>query len=309
MPFTWFVVEGEMMNIDQLKTFIAVVETNSFTQAAKTICRTQSAVSLQIKRLEEELGVSLLARFAKSFKLTRSGKDLLQYAKKIIRMHDEAILYISNREMLGHIRIGAPEDYISPFLTRTLSRFSKMHPQVKVDVIANQSVNLKKAVEQADLDFAICTEIREGGNVVMQEPLAWISSPKHRQHETKGQIPLAVSYEGCPYRRWATGSLESAGRDFRINYTSPTSPGIMAAVRVGFSVAILGVTFIPDDLILIGAAENFPPLPMSSLTLHRAPVPSSPLLLAFETTIREVFSEVRKELQEQLKSGNRVLFK
>lgn len=296
------------MNIDQLKTYIAVVETSSFTKAAKTVYLTQSAVSLQIKRLEEELGVALLTRIAKTVKLTGAGKDLLAYARQIVQTHDEAVLTISNRELLGHIRIGAPEDYISPFLTRILSRFSRDHPQVKVDVISNLSVNLKRAVDQADLDFALCTEMREGGTVVFREPLAWISSAKHNQHENLDQIPLAVSYEGCPYRRWAVGCLEAAGYEFRINYNSPTSTGIMAAVRVGFAVAILGVTNIPEDLILIGKEHGFPPLPMAHITLHRAPMPSSPLLLAFETCIRDTFKEVQDELHEQLKSGDRVSF-
>lgn len=296
------------MNIDQLKTFIAVIEMDSFTKAAKTVHLTQSAVSLQIKRLEEELGVSLLTRFAKSFKLTGSGKDLLQYAKQIIQLHDDAILSISNRELLGHIRIGAPEDYISPFLTHILSDFYKAHPQVKVDVISNLSVNLKKAVDQADLDFALCSEIREGGSVVFREPMVWVSSDKHKQHEAKGQIPLAASYEGCPYRRWAIGSLEAAGREFRVNFNSPTSTGIMAAVRVGFSVAVLGVTNIPDDLIIIGEEQGFPSLPIAHITLHRAPMPSSPLLLAFEKTIRDTFKDVRNQLQTQLASGKRVQF-
>ncbi len=163
-------------------------------------------------------------------------------------------------------------------------------------------------MDQAELDFAICTEIREGGSVVFQEPMFWISSAKHKQHESQGQLPLAVSYERCPYRRWAIESLESAGRDFRINYNSPTSTGIMAAVRVGFSVEILGVTYIPDDLLIIGESEGFPQLPKASITLHRAPVPSSPLLLAFEKIILDVFSEVGIELREQLEAGNRVCF-
>ena len=296
------------MNIDQLKTFIAVIETDSFTKAAKTVHLTQSAVSLQIKRLEEELGVSLLNRFAKRFKLTGSGKDLLQYAKQIIQLHDDAILSISNRELLGHIRIGAPEDYISPFLTHILSDFYQAHPQVKVDVISNLSVNLKKAVDQADLDFALCTEMREGGSVVFREPMAWISSATHKQHETQGQLPLAVSYEDCPYRRWAIGGLEAAGRAFRVNYNSPTSTGIMTAVRIGFSVAVLGVTNIPDDLIVVGEEHGLPSLPMAHITLHRAPRPSSPLLLAFEKTIRDTFKKVRNQLQTQLASGKRVRF-
>jgi len=296
------------VNIDQLKTYIAVVETGSFTKAAKTVHLTQSAVSLQIKRLEEELGVSLLTRIAKTVKLKGAGRDLLVYARKIIQTHDEAVLTVSNRELLGHIRIGAPEDYISPFLTRILSGFSKAHPRVKVDVISNLSVNLKKAVDQADLDFALCTEMREGGGVVFREPMAWVSSPRHKQHRFPGPLQLAVSYEGCPYRRWAVGSLEAAGREFRINYNSPTSTGIMAAVRVGFAVAILGVTNIPGDLIRIGEREGFPSLPMAHITLHRAPVPSSPLLQAFETCIRETFRQVQEELHGQLDSGSRICF-
>ena len=283
------------MNTDQLKTYVAVVETGSFTQAAKTVHLTQSAVSLQIKRLEDELGVSLLNRLPTAIKVTGAGKDLYHYAKEMIELHDRAVLTISNRELMGHIRIGAPEDYISPFLTRIFSRFSQAHPRVKVDLISNLSMNLKKAVDQADLDFALCTEMREGGEVVFREPMAWVSSPVHGQHETADVLPLAVSYAGCAYRRWATGSLEASGRAFRINYTSPTSTGIMAAVRVGFSVAVLGVTNIPEDLMVIGEDQGLPPLPMAHITLHRAPKPSSPLLLAFETCIRETFRDVQAE--------------
>lgn len=291
------------MNFDQLKTYIAVVEAGGFTRAAKAVHLTQSAVSLQIKRLEEELGLSLMNRNNRRFKLTTAGKDLLQYAKKIVRLHDEAVLSVTNRSLTGHIRIGAPEDYISPFLTRILSRFSQSHPRVKVDVISNLSVNLKKAIDQADLDFALCTEIREGGQTVFREPLAWVSSPVHCQHQTVNPMPLAVSYEGCPYRNWAVGSLEAAGKDFRINYNSPTSTGIMAAVRAGFSVAILGITNIPEDLAVVGKEQGLPSLPMAHITLHRAPKPTSPLLLAFETCILDIFKGVQEELARQLASN------
>ncbi|MCK5793729.1 MAG: hypothetical protein KAH12_03425, partial [Anaerolineales bacterium] len=100
----------------------------------------------------------------------------------------------------------------------------------------------------------------------------------------------------------------AAGREFRVNFNSPTSTGIMAAVRVGFSVAVLGVTNIPDDLIIIGEEQGFPSLPIAHITLHRAPMPSSPLLLAFEKTIRDTFKDVRNQLQTQLASGKRVQF-
>ncbi|MCG8565818.1 MAG: LysR substrate-binding domain-containing protein [Desulfobacterales bacterium] len=296
------------MNIAQLKTLIAVVETGNFTHAAKTVHLTQSAVSLQIKRLEEELGETLLHRDAKTIKPTGAGKDLLLYARELIRIHDEAILSVSRREHSGHIRIGAPEDYISPFLTRIFSRFSQDYPRVKVAMVSKPSVHLKKDVDQADLDFALCTEMQDGGKVLFREPMVWVSSPRHRQHETKDQVPLAVSYEGCPYRRWSMGSLEAAGREFRINYTSPTSTGIMAGVRAGFAVAIMGITNIPDDLMIIGEAQGFPNLPMAHITLHRAPKPSSPLMLAFENHIRDIFKEVQSQLRDQLNAGERVWF-
>lgn len=279
------------MQIDFLKTFITVVETSSFTKAAKIVNLTQAAVSLQIKRLEAELGTPLFIRYSKTFKLTSSGKILLKYARKIVRNHDEAILAISNPELSGHIRFGSPEDYVSPFLSEILSRFSKTYPKVIVDVVCEYSMKLKEAVDSSELDFALCTEILDGGDVIFREPLVWISSPVHLQHQTIDPLPLAASYEGCAYRRWSIRALEQANIRHHIKYSSPTSTGTKAAVQAGFAVAVIGITNIPKDLMVIGAKENFPELPTANLALHRAPGAFNPLMLAFEKCIRKTFLE------------------
>lgn len=284
------------VQIDPLKTFIAVVETGGFTRAAAIVNLSQAAVSLQIKRLEEELGTSLFFRKARSFQLTPAGKSLLQYARKIVKTHDRAILEISRPELSGTLRFGAPEDYVTPFITKILSRFSRKYPGVNVEVVCELSMKLKEAVDTADLDFALCTEIFDGGTIIFREPMVWISSHEHLQHKTVYPLPLGVSYEGCAYRRWCIRAVEQAGFTHRIKYSSPTSTGIKAAVQAGLAVAVMGITNTSKNLLVLDKKDKFPDLPDAHVILHKAPGHYSPMHMAFEKCVKETFSDISREL-------------
>ena len=283
------------MQIDALRTFVIVMETGNFTRAAHIVNLTQAAVSLQIKRLEEELDTKLFVRIAKTVKPTNAAKALEIYARQILRNHDEAMLVISQPEFTGIVRFGSPDDYAIPFLSEILARFAVRHPKVVVHLTSDYSKRLLDAVRSAEIDFALCTEYLDGGEVIFREPLVWISSPEHQQHK-QYPLPLAASYEGCAYERYCLQALEDARMEYQIKYVTSGTDCTAAAVRAGLAVGLTGTSNIPHGLIRVGKEENLPPLPEVKVALHKAPGTTTPLSLAFESCIKETFRDLCREM-------------
>ena len=255
---------------DLLRTFAAVTETASFTRAAKLVNRTQSAVSQQIRRLEEELGQRLLERQGREVRPTALGEALLSYARRMLRLHDEAVDALSRPEVAGVVRLGAPDDYATGFLPDVLSRFASSHPRVQVEVRCQPSRELRTALECGDLDLVIysCGDLPEGAELLGHEPLRWVTSARSPAHE-QTPVPLAVYDQHCLYRKWSLAALDGVGIAYRIAYFSQSLAGIQAAVRAGLAVAPLGAGSIPPGTRILGQAEGFPDLPTGNLTLLR----------------------------------------
>ena len=191
-----------------LRSFVAIAETGSFTAAASRVHRTQSAVSMQIKRLEELLGRALFVREGRSVSLTRDGDTLLAHARRILRSHGEALAAFDRDALAGEVTIGAPDDYASTFLPRILARFAENHARVHVNVVCQPSVELLRRLAERTVDLALVTQGsgERGGTVVHHEPLVWVTSARHRVHEQE-PLPLAIFEPGCSFRRAATESL------------------------------------------------------------------------------------------------------
>ena len=283
------------MQIDTLKTFVNVMETGSFTRAAHIVNLTQAAVSLQIKRLETELETELFIRISKSIKPTNAAKALEVYARQILRHHDEAMLVIAQPELSGTIHFGCPPDYSDPFISEILARFSKKHPRVVVHLSTDYSKRLLEDVRSAEIDFALCTEMLDGGEVLFQEPLVWISSPIHQQHKTY-PLPIASSYEGCYYQKHCLQALEEARMEYQIKYMTSSTEATASAVRAGLAVGVTGISNIPPGLIQLGEKEHFPKLSGVRVALHKAPGTATPLSLAFESCIKNTFADLCQRL-------------
>jgi DNA-binding transcriptional LysR family regulator len=255
---------------DLLRTFVAIVDAGGFTSAAQQVHRTQSAVSMQVRRLEALLDRALFQREGRGVQLTPDGEALLGYARRLLKLHDEALAVLTRPDLSGLVRLGTPDDYVGRFLPDILVRFARAFPRVQVEVHCEPSVNLRRLLAEDRLDLALitCTPGAETGEVLRREPTVWATAERHLAHEDE-PLPLALFQPGCPFRDWALTGLNGWGRPYRIAYTSASITGLFAAVTAGLAVTVLGRSILPADVRPLRADEGFPPLPPASITLHR----------------------------------------
>ena len=273
-----------------LRSFVAIAETGSFTAAARRVSRTQSAVSMQIKRLEETLGRELFSRDGRTVELTPDGEVLLGHARRILAVHREALAAFDRDALAGEVTIGAPDDYASTFLPRILARFGRTHPRVQVNVVCRPSCELLPCLAQASVDLALVTQGNgeEGGVLVHREPVVWLTSARHSVH-AEDPLPLAVFDQHCCFRRAAVERLGRVGRRHRIAYVSASIAGIYAALDAGLAVSMLLRSNLRPGLRTLTEAEGFPTLPDAGIMLLRARQDPDPLFDRLEEHILESF--------------------
>ena len=245
---------------DLLRTFVAIVDAGGFTSAAQQVHRTQSAVSMQVRRLEAALDRTLFQREGRGVQLTPEGEALLGYARRLLKLHDEALAVLSRPDLSGLVRLGTPDDYVGRFLPDILVRFARAFPRVQVEVHCESSVNLRRLLAEDRLDLALITGTpgAETGEVLRREPTVWATAERHLAHEDD-PLPLALFQSGCPFRDWALAGLNERGRPYRIAYTSASLTGILAAVTAGLAVTVLSRSILPAEVRPLRAEEGFPP--------------------------------------------------
>ena len=201
-----------LLDVDQLRSFIAIAETGSFTKAAEVVNKTQSAVSMQMKRLEERLDRPIFARDGRASKLTEDGQRLLDYARRIIKLNVETVAAFSDAELSGRVRLGVPDDYADRYLPEIMARFSRAYPSVELSVICEPSVDLLERIDANEIDLAIVTncESKRASETFRRERLLWVTSNRHSTH-TEAPLPLALGRPTCSWRRIAVERLESIG--------------------------------------------------------------------------------------------------
>ncbi len=282
---------GANLDSDLLRTFVAIADSGSFTAAAKAVSRTQSAVSMQIKRLEETIGSALFVRAGRSISLTADGESLLGYARRILRLQDQALARLAEPSMAGRVRIGAPDDYVTQFMPGILARFAGSHPNVQVGLHCEPSAVLNDQLDRGELDLAIVTTSpRYADSVaVRNEPVIWATSATHEVHQ---EIPLrlALFQPPCILREWALSALDDLQWPYRIAYVSPSQAGLFAAVQAGLAVTPLGSSWMPQGLRELGAADGFPQLPNLGITLERGQRHRAPAVDALADHIVESFA-------------------
>jgi DNA-binding transcriptional LysR family regulator len=240
------------MSLDSitLQCFIAVSETGSFTRAAERVSRTQSAVSQQIARLEQLLGTPLLTR-GRSLSLTPEGEIFLGYARRIFALQREAMDRFEEPELQGEVRFGLPEDFASVFLAEVLADFARIHPRILLNVECDLTLNLLERFKQHAFDLVLVKVSRPedfpNGQDVWSEPLEWVGDAS--LVEAGKPLPLVLSPQPCVYRAGAIAALESAGRPWRLAFSSPSFAGTIAAVQAG-----MGLTVLPRNMVPPGCA-------------------------------------------------------
>jgi len=267
-----------MLDVDQLRTFIAISETGSFTKAAEVVNKTQSAVSMQMKRLEERLERPIFSRDGRASKLTEDGQRLLDYARRIVKLNVETLAAFSDAELSGRVRMGVPDDYADRYLPEIMARFSRGYPAVELSVICEPSVGLLERIDANEIDLAIVTncESKRASETFRRERLLWVTSNRHSTH-LEERMPLALGRPSCTWRRIAIERLEAIGRPFRVLYSSSSAGAVAAAVLAGLAVSVLPESGLRPGMRVLSSSDGFPDLPSCRIGLVRNAHESSAL--------------------------------
>ncbi|MET0257128.1 MAG: LysR family transcriptional regulator, partial [Methylobacterium sp.] len=228
------------LDLDQLRTFVAIVDTGSFTRAAEEVFKTQSAVSMQVRRLEERLGTELFERSGRAVKLTDAGSRLLAYARRMLALSQETLSAFDEETIEGHVRIGLPDDYAERFLPEIMARFVRSNPRVELQIACETTSSLIEHIDKGHLDVAlVCpTKSSAWSEIVRREPLHFVTSASHSVHE-EPVLPLAIGRQDCAWRRQGIEALDGMGRAHRVLFTSWSAQIVTSAVLAGLAVSVL----------------------------------------------------------------------
>lgn len=276
------------IDTEVLRTFVAIADQGGFTRAGEQVNRTQSAVSMQMKRLEEDvLQRKLFERDGRQVRLTPEGQVLLGYARRILKLHSEVFNTLREPHMVGLVRIGTPDDYVMRFLPGILKRFSKAYPLIQIEMHCESSVVL---MQRRDLALTVISREPgyEIGELLRTERLVWAAAPCFcvNEHET---LPLAISGVDSFCTQWTRGALDAAGLDYRLAYHSSNGAAIQAVVGAGLAVMASMESLVTEDLRILGSAEGLPPLPSMNLRLLRNTAMTSPITECLAEYILEGF--------------------
>ncbi|MET4725638.1 DNA-binding transcriptional LysR family regulator [Bradyrhizobium japonicum] len=283
-----------MLDLELLRSFVSVVEAGGFTRAGERVHRTQSTVSQQIKRLEEDVGQVLLHRDGKDVRPTEAGERLLSYARRLLTLAEEARDVLREPDSEGAIRLGIPEDFAAYRLAKLLGAFSRSHPGLRLDVRADQSKNLSRDLERGELDLALFKREAgaKGAIAVWPERVHWVTSKSHPVDVNVSSVPLIGFPTGCLYRAGAIHALESAGRAWHMSYSSSSLAGIQAAVAAGMGLSILSEMSIQSDHCVLTAKDGFEPINRTEVALMASPG-ASPATLRLADRLAEFCENVQ----------------
>src|SRR3981189_2889760 len=230
-----------LLDLELLRSFVSVVDSGGFTRAGERVHRTQSTVSQQIKRLEDDLGQPVLNRTAKDVTPTEAGERLLSYARRLLSLAEEARDVLAGPSKEGAVRLGIPEDFAAYRLTKLLASFSRSRPGLRLDVRVDQSTYLRRDLERGELDLALFKRSagEKGGIAVWPEGGHWVTSKSRPRDTSAGPVPLIGFPARCLYRAGAIHALESAGRAWHMTYTSSSLSGTPAPDAAGHGRALL----------------------------------------------------------------------
>ena len=283
-----------MLDLELLRSFVSVVDAGGFTRAGERIHRTQSTVSQQMKRLEEDVGQPLLNRTGKDVTPTEAGERLLSYARRLLSLAEEARDVLARPGNEGAVRLGIPEDFAAYRLAKLLATFSRARPGLRLDVRADQSTYLRRDLERGELDLALLKRDagEKGAIAVWPERVHWVTSKSHPVDAAIRSVPLIGFPAGCLYRARAIHAIESAGRAWHMAYTSSSLAGIQAAVAAGLGLSILSEMAIQADHRVLTAKDGFAPIDRTEVALMASP-DASPATLRLADRLAEFCDNVQ----------------
>lgn len=241
--------------IDWLRALVAVVDAGSLSSAAPLVYRSQSAVSMQIKKLENALGRAVLLRGPHHMEVTPAGAELLAYARRMLELQAETQAALFGPELAGRVRLGVPDDYASTYLTPVLRSFASRYKGVEIELTCEQSTSLIPRVVRGELDLALVSRDKpKRGRFLFQEPLVWVGAAQYEAWR-RGPLPIAVYEAGSMARIATLSALTAKRRSYRIVYHSSSLAGQLAAVESGLAVAVITRCSVPPSLQIL---QNLP---------------------------------------------------
>ncbi len=283
---------AQHLDPDHLRTLVAIAETGSFTKAADEVFKTQSAVSMQMKRLEEAVGRPLFERDGRASRLTQDGIRLVEFGRRILRLNEEALGAFRAPGLSGRVRLGTPDDYVAN-LPEVLARFARHHPGVEVTVMCEPTQELLKRIDADEVDLAIITWVPEAARarVFRRERLLWVTSDRHDVHE-EPVLPLALGRPQCTWRGAALEALDRVRRQHRIVFTSWNASVVGQAVLEGLAVSVLPESALRAGMRVLDADAGFPALPYAELATMRPGTEVEPATATLERHIVEALDNI-----------------
>jgi DNA-binding transcriptional LysR family regulator len=281
------------LDLRVLRSFATVIETGSITDAARLLGRSQPAISLQMRRLEEMTGRPLLLHEGHRISPTEFGDLVLSYARTMLRQHDDLLARLSSPDVEGHVVLGTPDLYAAYMLPSILRMFRDAFPKIQVELRCSLSTPLVECVHRGEVDIALVTRMKDfsGGQVVRQEELVWLRGEGSDIHR-RDPVPLALLPPGNIYRDFAIEYLERAGRTWQIACVSESVGGLQAAVFAGMAVTVLCRCAIVPGMRHLGVSDNFPRLPRVDLLLYMAPRTTSAAVKALHDCLAQYLGDM-----------------
>lgn len=278
------------LDLRLLATFIRAAHSGTLSATAIQVGRTQSAVTMQIQRLEEALGgQSLFHRSGSGVRLTGSGERFLGYAERILKLHDEAVSVFSGKGLHGSIIFGSPEDYLIAFFPTLLKSFGAIYPDVEIKVVSAPTVELHPLLRARQIDLALVSipDAKASKDVVRAEPLVWVGSkPTLELHDFGDTVPMALPASNAMDHRAACDAMDRTGLRFKISYASNSIAGLIGVARSGLAISVMTQEAVPADLFILKAP--LPSLPRLGILVAFADEERSPAIEAFADHIRRV---------------------
>ncbi|HEV2677744.1 MAG TPA: LysR substrate-binding domain-containing protein [Aliidongia sp.] len=256
------------LDIDILRTLVMAQQLGGFNRAAGRIGRSQSAVSQQIRKLEEQVGEPLFRKQGRGLVPTEAGDIVLAYAHRILDLNDEAVGALRGRAIEGVVRFGLPADFAETWLPTALGRFKRAHPAVRVEAVVDGNRRLLERLDRGELDLvlAMANGARADAERLATLPMVWLGPASDDWRPVEGEpIPLALYEAPCFFRQAALAALDQAGLPWRVAFTSTSLHGLWAAVEAGLGVTLRTAAGLPAG---IAAIDGLPPAPTLDLCLH-----------------------------------------
>lgn len=286
----------ENLDIELLRTLISIADTGSYAAAALAVHRSQSAISMQMKRLEETVKQPLFEKQGRRSVLTPHGQNLLLYARRIVKLQDEAMSTLGNPEIQGDVRLGVCDDYVVNLMPPILVGYTEKYPNVHIMLSSQTSAQLIENTLRGDLDFSLVNLLANDQEYepLISDPLVWVCSKNKLTHE---QNPLPLAVEGtCLWGKWAQQALEHAGLPYRMAYSTCNYAGILAFVESGLAISVMSQRTVPPTLRILREVDGFPTLPSTSIGLVQKPTLLSP-------AARKLLDHVRQQMSNSLSAA------